>query len=348
MTPRVTVLMSVYNGERYLKAAIDSILNQSFRDFEFLIIEDCSTDQSANIIQTYGDERIRMVSNEVNLGLTKSLNRGLDIARGAYVARMDADDIALPDRLKLQVDFMENNPEYGMVGARRQILLGERLINRSEELFSDHESLCVLQLFRCGFVHSSVMMRTQLAREVRYNEDFFAAQDYDLWVRLSRRAKIANLPVALIQYRIHPDSISETRFQKQLETVQHIHLEQLSRLGISHNQIETESHLLVGLTMTGQVVGEQELLNAAKWLTKLLHHGASKQLFSVLAWNYTIQYLWRGMFNRKNSKVPLLYLLKNWRHPLNQGLTTKAIIFLNCIKHFPLVRYVYLWWKNIR
>ena len=116
MNPKVTVLMPVYNCEKYLRESIESILNQTFKDFEFLIINDGSSDKSAEIVESYNDNRINFVQNEKNIGLAASLNRGLDIAKGEYIARMDADDISLPERLEKQVRFMETNPQIGICG----------------------------------------------------------------------------------------------------------------------------------------------------------------------------------------------------------------------------------------
>ncbi|HKQ33129.1 MAG TPA: glycosyltransferase family A protein, partial [Thermodesulfobacteriota bacterium] len=117
MTPKVTVLMTVYNGEKFLNEAIDGILNQTFRDFEFLIINDGSTDGSREIIKSYKDPRINLVDNESNIGLTASLNRGLSLAGGEYIARQDADDISLPERLEKQISILERNPDIALLGS---------------------------------------------------------------------------------------------------------------------------------------------------------------------------------------------------------------------------------------
>ncbi len=121
MNPKVTVLMPVYNAEKYLKTAIESILKQTFSDFELLIINDGSTDGSEEIIRSFNDKRIRLFNNEQNLGIIKTLNKGLNLAKGEYIIRMDADDISLPDRLELQVKYMEENPGIGISGTQARI-----------------------------------------------------------------------------------------------------------------------------------------------------------------------------------------------------------------------------------
>ncbi|MCP8319033.1 MAG: glycosyltransferase, partial [Candidatus Methylarchaceae archaeon HK01B] len=121
-SPKITILMSVYNGEKYLREAIDSILNQTFKDFEFLIINDGSTDRTVEILRSYHDSRIKIITNEKNMGLTKSLNKGLKIARSEYVARMDADDISYPRRLEVQYEYMKKNPDVGIVGSWNDVI----------------------------------------------------------------------------------------------------------------------------------------------------------------------------------------------------------------------------------
>ena len=120
--PRITVLMSVYNGEKYLKEAIDSVLSQTFKDFEVLIINDGSIDKTSKILKTYKDPRIRIINNKKNIGLTKSLNKGLKLARGEYIARMDDDDVSKPNRLEKQFEFMEKNSKYAVVGSFIEII----------------------------------------------------------------------------------------------------------------------------------------------------------------------------------------------------------------------------------
>jgi len=341
MNPAVTVLMSVYNGEAYLEAAIQSILNQSFSDFELLIIDDCSTDGSASLLHQFKDSRIRVLRNEVNSGLTRSLNKGISLAKGKYLARMDADDISLPERLGLQYDFLESNPKYGLVGAERNILYKDHLKAKRGEVMTTHEAICVQQLFRNAFIHSAVMMRTSLAKLLHYDETIYAAQDYDLWLRISKQTKVANLPIPLINYRVHAESISETRLEKQIETVQAMHRRQLLAWGLLPTQQELDIHLLVGLTMTDRTIKNAEVQAAGDWLLKLIQHNEARPAYDAVAVFRVFQCLWRGVFNRKNSKVTLSYLWANWRHPLNKGFRTKAIVFVHCAKHYPVFRWFY-------
>jgi glycosyltransferase involved in cell wall biosynthesis len=209
---KVTVLMAVYNGERYLREAIDSILNQTFRDFELTIVNDGSIDRTAEIISSYDDPRIQLINNDLNLGLTKSLNKGLAVARGKYVARQDADDISEPERLAKQVAFLEAQPDLALLGTFYQEI--DDLGNKISEHTLPHDCTKIRWdlLFYTPFVHSSVMFRKSIVIEKIgfYNENFSYAQDYDYWCRIALSLKVANLSEYLLRYRLNPASMTAT------------------------------------------------------------------------------------------------------------------------------------------
>ncbi|NHJ46179.1 MAG: glycosyltransferase family 2 protein, partial [Asgard group archaeon] len=138
---KVTVLMSVFNGEKYLREAIDSVLHQTFTDFEFLIINDGSTDNSVEIINSYDDERIHLVHNEQNIGLAASLNKGINLARGEYIARMDCDDINHQTRLEKQVKFMDKNPDIGLLSSANRFIQDDKILNLVDRFPTDHHTL---------------------------------------------------------------------------------------------------------------------------------------------------------------------------------------------------------------
>lgn len=214
--PKVTVLMSVYNGERYLRAAIGSILKQTFRDFEFLIVNDGSTDSTTKILESYNDYRIKIINNEKNIGLTKSLNEEIAIAQGKYIARMDADDLSLPERLEKQVAFLEEHPEVGILGCGFQVVSESGDSNYTILYPSNHNLLRWRLCFSCPIAHPSVMMRTAILRLITgYNTDMRYAADYDLWIRLSGITKLSNLQEVLLLYRQHEDTVSQKHYKEQ-------------------------------------------------------------------------------------------------------------------------------------
>lgn len=208
--PKVTVLMPVYNTEKYLREAIDSILNQTFKDFEFLIINDASTDRTREILQSYHDPRIKVINNRKNLGLAKSLNKGLKIAKGKYIARMDADDISLPERLKKQIRFMEKNQSVGLLSSFWFSIDGQGKKIQVHQAFNGKHAVH----FIC---HGSVMIRKDFLQRVSfYREVFEYSEDSDLWLRLSEVCDVRSLKEPLYKYRVHNESISSTKRAEQI------------------------------------------------------------------------------------------------------------------------------------
>ncbi len=199
--PSISVVMPIYNGEAYLKEAIYSILNQSFTDFELLIINDASKDNSESIIFSYNDSRIKYLKNLINIGLIGSLNIGLDNAQGKYIARMDQDDISDIDRFQLQFDFMENNPDYILLGSQASIINSKlRLENPTTD-----RAIRARLIINTAFVHPTVMIRKAMLDKInlRYSEEYKHAEDYGFWVDLSAHGKMANLPQTCLCYRRH-------------------------------------------------------------------------------------------------------------------------------------------------
>lgn len=206
---KVSIVMSVYNGEKYLRQAIDSILNQTFTDFEFIIVDDGSTDKTAERLRSYDDDRIVLIDNGGNIGLTKSLNKGMKIAKGKYIARMDADDVCLPERLAKQVQFLDEHPDIGVLGTGFETIddVGTRGVKVQ---FSTEPGLIRWQMFFCCCVaHPSVMVRrTVYERLGGYNPKVHQSQDYELWLRAVRETKIANLQDVLLQLRKHSGNLT--------------------------------------------------------------------------------------------------------------------------------------------
>lgn len=200
--PFITVLMTVYNRENVCNT-IDSILNQSYNNFEFLIIDNASTDRTREVILSYKDPRIRLVVNDKNMGQTYSLNRGLELASGKYIARIDSDDIALPHRLEKQVQFLEDNSDYGLVGSWVTYIDDDNKLTITMKMPVTNEGFMVMQKISCAMYHPAAMYRTSIIRlnNIKYDYDIHMAEDYDLWRQLSQYSKVLNLPEVLIYYR---------------------------------------------------------------------------------------------------------------------------------------------------
>lgn len=216
--PRVTVLMSVFNSEQYLEQAIESILNQSYRDFEFLIINDGSTDKSLAIIKKYKDKRIRLVSRE-NKGLVASLNEGIELARGEFIARQDSDDESVPTRLENEVRFLDTHKNIVLVGSNYTIMDSDSwqpIVTTN--VFTSPEDLKLAQITCNQYGHGSIMMRTDAARACNgYNPDVGYVEDYDLWTRLSQHFDIANIEKPLYLYRRNSEGITQKNLDLQIQ-----------------------------------------------------------------------------------------------------------------------------------
>jgi glycosyltransferase involved in cell wall biosynthesis len=220
----VTVLMAAFNDEDFLPACLDSILCQSFSEFSAIVIDDGSTDASSAILHAYArkDSRLRVITNDRNIGLTASLNKGLALIDSPYIARMDADDVCLPERFQKQYAFMEAHPEFAAAGSyvRTVDADGAPLENAWFQVIREHTDFdsihAALKRGESVIVHPSSFLRTGAVNAVKgYNECFTYAQDYDLWLRLSEKARLAVIPEELLEYRVHARAISAERLHEQ-------------------------------------------------------------------------------------------------------------------------------------
>jgi glycosyltransferase involved in cell wall biosynthesis len=221
--PKVTVLMPVYNGEQYLREAIDSILCQTFQDFEFLIIDDGSSDHSIDIINSYQDTRIALIKNEINLGLVLTLNKGLSLAKGEYIARMDADDISFCDRLENQIAFLDTNPDVSLLGTNAQIIDSEGNPQGFCNVISGYELIKWQMCFSSPFIHPSVIFRSQIIDKVNgytseaiKGREKYSGEDYDLWRRISKISQVDNLQKTLIYLRKHDGNLTKIYLKEHL------------------------------------------------------------------------------------------------------------------------------------
>ncbi|GAC1311637.1 MAG: hypothetical protein NVSMB24_31570 [Mucilaginibacter sp.] len=207
--PEVTVLMPAYNAAKYIGEAIESVLRQTFTDFELLIVNDGSTDETANIIRSFGDPRIVLIS-QANKGVATALNRGLTYARAPYIARFDADDICYPNRLKIQYDFITAYPQYSIVGSAADYVdAGGHFIFTHHPQGHLNEEIQQLKFSTCPFIHSSVMYKKAIIVENGgYNEHAYTYEDHFLWVNILKNEKACNLSQALIKVRLNPESIT--------------------------------------------------------------------------------------------------------------------------------------------
>lgn len=233
-SPPISVLLAVYNGQRYLPQAVESVLAQTFGDFEFIAIDDGSTDHTRSILETYAakDSRLRLISRP-NKGLTVTLNEGIGLAHGEFLARMDADDICRPTRFATQLAYLQSHPDCVLVGSRVLLIDPDGLPIRQACDEQTHEQIDQAHLNRLWpVVHPAVMMRTNAVRQVGgYRNQYNTLEDLDLFLRLAEVGKLANLPEVLLDYRQHFASVTHSRSEQQMRIRQSIYDETYARRG---------------------------------------------------------------------------------------------------------------------
>lgn len=297
--PKVTVLMSVYNGEKYLGEAIDSIVQQTFTDFEFIIINDGSTDGTIQILKSYNDPRI-VVINQFNAGLTKSLNKGIDLARGKYIARMDSDDISLPERLKKQVDFMETNAEVGVCGTWVSAFKPDCSVVWRYPV--EPEIIRSFLLFWVPLAHPSVIFRRSLLVEKKlfYSEEFIYAQDYEFWHRCAENSPLANLPEVLLKYRLSSESVSSKSNKQQRDFTRKIHEKYIGNLGIIPDSYDMELHNRI-FSWSFDDLNAKTVDDLNEWLVKLDKANETTSTYNKVSFKKVLGFWWLQICSENNK-----------------------------------------------
>lgn len=245
MNPTISVIMPNYNTPlEYLQHAVDSILKQSFNDFEFIIIDDCSTDDSYTYLCSIKDPRVRIIRNEINKGITATLNIGLKYARGEYIARMDSDDISMPLRFERQLKFMKENPDVVVCGTFA-VEIGDGCNKRCRKLPSREKYRCSTIFGNIyGLIHPTAFFRASIIKEnnITYNEEIPTAQDYDMWVKCSQYGEIANVEEMLFCYRIHKGQVSNAKRELQKKCTMYTMKSVLMNIIPNINEKQVEEH----------------------------------------------------------------------------------------------------------
>lgn len=291
--PAVSVLMPVYNAEQYVAQAVQSVLDQTFTDFELVLVNDGSTDRSVAIVEQYTDPRIRLIHNESNMGLARVRNRLLEFATAPYIAWLDSDDYSVPERLRLQFDFLETHPDVALCGGFAQPF--HSASGRRQKVWkypTDAEETRVRLLFDDPLATSTVMVRTALFREhnIQFRLEFPPAEDYDVWERIAQHGKIVNLGRVLTYYRIHANQSSTAGKEREVESVRTIQRRQLDRTGISASDAELKLHLAFGMN---RYEPSPEFRAASEaWLTRLLTHNDQTGYYERAAFRNVIADRW--------------------------------------------------------
>lgn len=320
--------MAVHNGRPYLEEAARSILQQSLRNFELIVVDDSSSDDSAALLEALADARIRLLRNEQQRGLSASLNRAAAAATGDYIARMDADDVSLPGRLAAQASFLDRHTEINVVGTWARTI-GEGPAQTWRYPTTDAEIRCAF-LFHSVLVHSSVMWRRAdfERHDLRYDERVEHAQDYELWTRAAEHVRFANLPRVLQHYRVHAGQVGRQQGDAQQAVADAVRARQLQALGVEASPEELALHNDLGRSTYPP--GSKGLERVEAGLKKLLAANALSQYLPAQALESTLGAYWRLACRRAAPQLGLTawrrYRASSISAPFSVELWAKALL----------------------
>ena len=331
--PKISVVMPVYNGEAYVQDALNSVLAQTCTDFELIVVNDGSTDDTLRIVQSYSDPRIRLLSRQVNRGLAVSRNEGIDAAAGQYIAMLDSDDVAISNRLEVQSNFLDKHQDVGVVGSWVEVI-GEDGASYGEtwRFETSPYRLPVALLFHNCFAQSSVMMRRDLLGKSPYRQAYPPAEDYDLWTRLAFVTRLANIPKPLVQYRYHSEGTSRKKAALAEESASKVIVTQLESLGLrpEHHEMRIHRHLGRGLGCDDVVSFEM----VETWLEKLVLANKDSERYDHDAFGEVIHERWFA-FCRASSQLGLKALKKYRQSPMGKQNSLRLKVFcafaLGCV-----------------
>ena len=326
----ISVLMAVYNGEAFLREAIDSILQQSFTDFEFIIINDGSTDSTEDIIQSYKDPRIVRVDIGFNVGLIESLNRGLEHVQGKYIARMDADDIALKDRFAYQIEAFRKNPNAVVVGSDYYSFTdGSKKRNSTK---NDSDYLKSLLLFAPGFCHPSTMIKNVFKeKNLEYDRHYLHVEDFKLWTDLAPLGDFININRPLLMYRYHVNQISNLKRMDQLGKCAEIRAAYIHSLGFTANEEQLKVHNFIGDNYF--INHKSELQEIEEWLADLITQNDTLKRFNPLSFNACIGKMWLDSCGYSNLGLFAFraYFRSEISSKMTIGFSQALVLFAKCL-----------------
>ena len=333
--------MPVHNGGQFLRPAIESILRQTLKDFEFLILDDASEDDTAAIIASYQDPRIRCVRNEVCQGVAKSLNRGLDMIRTEYVVRMDADDISVRRRLEWQVHYMQRNPHIGVSGTWIKAF-GDSTSSGRVEGLTEPSSIKSLMLFCNPLYHPSVILRKAWfdANRLRYDPTFNRCEDYDLWFRASPFFPIGNIHRVGLYWRKHFENVTVSHGGAMVEQVLQLQAYQLKKIGIKADRDELYFHYCLGAGK--RLKSLTELKDAESWLARVRAAMLAASSFPDAGVHEAIGFVWFWLCAHSAPLSPWMinrYFTSDLRKGYHPSFRQWMIFFSSMMWHHVINRF---------
>ena len=307
--PELSIIMPLYNTANYVAQAIQSLLSQTYTNFELIIVDDASTDQSLEIVKSFNDTRIKILTNEKNEGIVFSRNRGLQIAKGKFLAPFDSDDIAMPEKFEKQIIFLKKHPDFGLIGSWVKIIDEYGTLNKRKwELSASAERIPSILLFRNYFVQSSVVLRREAAPENGYAIGNDIVEDYLMWVDVAEKYKVWNFPEYLVKYRIHPKSATGSdviRLQQKDKIVFQIIY---NKLGILiDNQL---AEILLKIKSDKDIQSLRELKDIDNFLLLILKKNARLGIFNQKELKKEVFNRWmKSCYKARHLKTGMLKIL---------------------------------------
>jgi glycosyltransferase involved in cell wall biosynthesis len=321
--PMITVLMPVYNVASFIKEAIESVLNQSYSDFELLIIDDASTDDTINQIKTFSDSRIKLIKKPKNLGLIDSLNLGVKLAKGQYIARMDGDDISTPDRFQKQLEVLINNTEIKACGCWLQRFGNHGKIIKHKEF---HEEIVAELLMQCSMSLGSVMFEKNALESYSFDENKKHVEDYDFWSRISWICKLYNIQEVLYHYRSHDTQVTKLYYDIQRKGDIDIKLFLFKKLHYD-NEVFKDDLIAKMLWMT-QKISMNDLVLFFKWIKQLARKNKQLQIYSQKELSDVLQIIKRRLVFQLYFERTTIGIDKKWRMQALAYLPIEELLFV--------------------
>lgn len=291
--PRVSVILTVYNRASMVRAAIDSLLAQTFTDFEIVVVDDGSTDDSVEVIKSIGDPRIRLIAHGQNRGTPTARNSGLEAAQGEYVAWLDSDDLARPRRFERQVAYLDAHPSIAMAGTLAGAIRSSgrrRWLPQSRPL--SHDEIVSMLLFRTSMLQSAIMGRAEILKQYPYRLEFPVCQDLDMFIRLTREHRVANMPEVLVDRRFHAGQVVRQRAAKIIDRKRVLFGDLLERLGIEPTDEELDRHIRLG-RINKTPVNREFLEWSRHWLGRIVEANRDRRIYEDRALDRTVKLVCR-------------------------------------------------------
>ena len=296
----LSVIMPVYNAQPFIVASIKSILNQSYRNIELIIINDASTDNSLAEILSVKDKRIKLFSNEENRGIVFSRNKGLKLAKGDFIGMMDADDIALPEKFEKQISFLLENPTYGMVGSWVDFIdeKGDA-IPGGWKLTASVEMIPSIMLFKNYFLQSAVLYRKECINSFSFTHGLDILEDYAIWNEIIKEFKAWNIQEPLVKYRLHSGSVTQSKKAEMFIKEKHVFQKQFQQLGIEASDEELDLHLMIKHNQ--EITSIRLLKSMEQWLLKILKQNETKIAYDPKMLSRVVFNRWLKVFTKAKA-----------------------------------------------